>query len=650
MKRFARKKKSEASEWTKHDDRLILAAQSGDISKLKTALKKGAGPNKMDVEGRTPLQMASMTGHDECVELLVVDNEGINTQDSQGRSALVLAARGGHIRCVELLLKRGADVILPDNVLMTALHYAASGGHIDCLKLLLEYNAKLAAEDKDGRTPLLLAAINNQAAVCLELIDRHTQINSTDNCSKTALMHAAENGSHDCVDILLKKGANRDLKDSSGLTAGDFAQQSAHYGIVKILEEAPVLASWNVGRGADEDGASDDEDAAPEDMVSKFESQDEPAVASLQPLSSVATTALSYHTATTQSKSSGSTVDQIKELEEENEMLNQDRNELQQKYAAVAEKLKQYEESGGQPSSTIQTDESWISARDDKQIEKLRQEIKDLKSELRLAHRDKETLQDKVDTLEIQVTSFMPDSEEVLDTDEEMDFQEGEDFDLPGMEMSPDHRTSPVKDLDAKAHKSESHRQISQLRGQIATLRLENERLKDQIKYVENQPNSDSQDSQIMKLQTENADLKDRLQELGGDTPTVPLDVYQQLKEAQEVEIITLKEEVEDLKQQKSKQDTEVNRLESRLHQQQNQTDSNRANAEVIALQQSIRDMQRQMQERENHHNTVVNNYRSHLLSAVQGRMASEVQSALFGIINLRSNGQLDDVLTADIV
>ena len=34
------------------------------------------------------LQMASMTGHDECVELLVVDNEGINTQDSQGLSLI----------------------------------------------------------------------------------------------------------------------------------------------------------------------------------------------------------------------------------------------------------------------------------------------------------------------------------------------------------------------------------------------------------------------------------------------------------------------------------------------------------------------------------------------------------------------------------
>jgi gas vesicle protein len=75
---------------------------------------------------------------------------------------------------------------------------------------------------------------------------------------------------------------------------------------------------------------------------------------------------------------------------------------------------------------------------------------------------------------------------------------------------------------------------------------------------ADGQSHSSDNQSLVMKLQLENAELKDKLEELGGDTPTVPLEVYQQLKEAQEQEIMTLKQEIHDVKQQKSDRDNEV--------------------------------------------------------------------------------------------
>jgi predicted nuclease with TOPRIM domain len=43
-------------------------------------------------------------------------------------------------------------------------------------------------------------------------------------------------------------------------------------------------------------------------------------------------------------------MDQMKDLEEENELLNQDLNKLRQEYATVFDKLSRYEEAGVKPS------------------------------------------------------------------------------------------------------------------------------------------------------------------------------------------------------------------------------------------------------------------------------------------------------------
>jgi ankyrin repeat protein len=388
--------------------------------------------------------MASMTGHSGCVEqlLLLSDcQEGINNVDSQGRTALLLAAKGGHTECVKFCLKYAASLSHPDTSLMTALHYAASGGHIDCVKLLLQNNPDLEARDNAGHTPLILGAFTNRHAVCIEILDKGALIDSADICGKTALMHASESGSDECVDLLLRRGANRELKDMNSLTASDLAQQSAHYGIVKKLKEAPAVALWSI---TDKESESEQREPAPEDMVSKFDLEDEAAgtvssslrsgseAPSLPPASSLYSCSERDHSTAVQSKSSESTMDQMKDLEEENELLNQDLNKLRQEYATVFDKLSRYEEAGVKPSPR-QAVEPIVDSNNDEVVEKLCKEISSLKSELRLAQRDKETLKDKVDTLQVQLTSFMPEeSEEAVDTDEEMDFQEGEDFDLPG--------------------------------------------------------------------------------------------------------------------------------------------------------------------------------------------------------------------------
>lgn len=63
----------------------------------------------------------------------------------------------------------------------------------------------------------------------------------------------------------------------------------------------------------------------------------------------------------------------------------------------------------------------------------------------------------------------------------------------------------------------------------------------------------------------------------------------------------------------------QVNQLKSDLNQRETRPyDFNRKDTDISALQQNILDLQRQLQEQESSHCMVVNNYRSHLLAAVQ--------------------------------
>uniref|UniRef100_A0A8C1JZJ5 Ankyrin repeat domain-containing protein n=2 Tax=Cyprinus carpio TaxID=7962 RepID=A0A8C1JZJ5_CYPCA len=48
-----KKIKQRNTEWGKYDERLMKAAENGDIEKLTATLKKGANPTKLDLKGHS---------------------------------------------------------------------------------------------------------------------------------------------------------------------------------------------------------------------------------------------------------------------------------------------------------------------------------------------------------------------------------------------------------------------------------------------------------------------------------------------------------------------------------------------------------------------------------------------------------------------
>jgi ankyrin repeat protein len=78
-----------------------------DVEKLRHALQMGADVNGKDEEGMTALIRASRDGKDDCVSLLLKqDNVDVNATCDCGRTALIWACIEGHSKFVSCRITR----------------------------------------------------------------------------------------------------------------------------------------------------------------------------------------------------------------------------------------------------------------------------------------------------------------------------------------------------------------------------------------------------------------------------------------------------------------------------------------------------------------------------------------------------------------
>lgn len=114
------------------------------------------------------------TGKTELLELeLKKEGVDINLKDKDEYTPLHLAAINGHSECVGILLESGANATLTDKNGRTALHWAAMKEHGICLAYLLHKAGKdiISLRDNDDCTALNLANKNgNEGAICSMLL------------------------------------------------------------------------------------------------------------------------------------------------------------------------------------------------------------------------------------------------------------------------------------------------------------------------------------------------------------------------------------------------------------------------------------------------------------------------------------------------
>ena len=133
---------------------LMLAAQKGDVARVKELIVQGHDVNAQNKYMRTTLHEAS--GPD-VLRALLECNALVSAKDSMGRTAVHSVAEQGNVDSLTILIAFKANVNEADHRGRTGLHCAAESGHANMVRALIAAKADLNSENSNGLTPLDLS-------------------------------------------------------------------------------------------------------------------------------------------------------------------------------------------------------------------------------------------------------------------------------------------------------------------------------------------------------------------------------------------------------------------------------------------------------------------------------------------------------------
>ncbi|KAJ4854426.1 ankyrin repeats (3 copies) domain-containing protein [Trichoderma breve] len=222
---------------------LRKAASTESLDAVKLLLSENIDVSETDTDGRSAIHAVAIGGVVEMLQNISnLPGFDINARDNEQNTALILAVQFDHVRLVRELCLKKADVTLADSQGKTALQYAVSKD-INITRVLLENKASAMIGDKEGQTALNLACRLGYVEVVKAMV------NSLDNASLLNLVHvdqtakntplhiAAKFGYTAIVELLLSKGVDVRLEDSSGNTAIQLSASAGHLDVLRILLE-----------------------------------------------------------------------------------------------------------------------------------------------------------------------------------------------------------------------------------------------------------------------------------------------------------------------------------------------------------------------------------------------------------------------------
>lgn len=218
---------------------LAWAVRADDLPIVQALLAAGADAKASNRYGITPLELAATNGNPATTAALLKAGADASVVKAGGQTILMAAARTGNPEVVRMLLDHGgADVNARESSYgETALMWAASENRAAAAKLLIEHGADVNARstkmeyDKDRFglegvitvlphgywTPLMYAARQGSSAAARVLAESGAGLNLTDPDGTSALIVAIINGHFDTAALLLSKGADPNLPDSTGM-------------------------------------------------------------------------------------------------------------------------------------------------------------------------------------------------------------------------------------------------------------------------------------------------------------------------------------------------------------------------------------------------------------------------------------------------
>jgi len=200
---------------------LLDALDMNNLELMIRAIKSGADVNLQWNFGTTPL-ICLCKSEDlpniEMIDLLLTNNADPNLQDEDGYTPLHWAVSKGYLKVVKRLLE-SEDICV--NI--------TSIGRENALHFLLQENDSYVElnEESDEESDEESNEKSNEEIIIKLLIEKGININETENDGKTPLHLAAEQNNGKAVGILLRAGANENIKTYTYNPTGNTAYKLA---------------------------------------------------------------------------------------------------------------------------------------------------------------------------------------------------------------------------------------------------------------------------------------------------------------------------------------------------------------------------------------------------------------------------------------
>jgi ankyrin repeat protein len=221
---------------------LMAAANYGHRSVVKILLDGGADPNLLGDDGlaigMTALMLTagSFFAHNRqhVAQLLLAGGADVNQRGAGGKTAIFHAALAGsgYLDCVETLLAAGANLDIQDDWGHTVLSSVAAAENYPMFNLLMQAGASTAGLES---IQLIQAATAGNVDRVRSLLGGNVNL---DLDRGAAIGNAAAAGHTQIVELLIRAGANVNLRDKLGFTPIASAAYAGYGEIVQLLIDA----------------------------------------------------------------------------------------------------------------------------------------------------------------------------------------------------------------------------------------------------------------------------------------------------------------------------------------------------------------------------------------------------------------------------
>jgi uncharacterized protein len=228
----------------RHTIALLFVAMAIAVVGLADGSSAQTPPNDRDLRIYAGLHAAAAKGDVAEIERLIADGERPNLQDSNSRTPLHVAVYRKHHAAARALLRLGADPNALDAQRYDIVTIAVAQNDIEMLTLVLEggASARNITTPTDGTALMTAAHLGNVDAVQI-LIAHKAPLDHVNARGWTALHEAVVLGNGGAnhlatVALLIKAGADPEIKDRNGATALTYARQRNYGDMIKILAPA----------------------------------------------------------------------------------------------------------------------------------------------------------------------------------------------------------------------------------------------------------------------------------------------------------------------------------------------------------------------------------------------------------------------------